>query len=516
MASVVTDPNGFKRVVFKGLDGKRRPLRLGKCSEKDAIAVAGHVEEIINAAVLNRAVPRATAEWLAGMPLVMGKKLVAVGLIHPRDESESITLRAFLDAYLARRSDVKDGTMTFYGHTRRNLLDVFGADRPLPSITPGDADDFRRALQPRGDDPGGAKQESDTLGVKLFDVAAVLLKKSGRAARGLKARWLTSPKLPKPIGQIYQSRRCDLYSLDKIMAFIRQTDAEPADGWDAIASRLRPRQLKAAGNAKRGLSAVTVARRCGLAKQFFRDAVRRKLIPSNPFDDVGGGPKANAKNAHFIDLDTIQRVIDECPNAEWRLLVALSRFDGLRVPSEPCLLRWCDIDWSENRMTVTSPKTEHHAGKETRVVPLFTDLLPYLEAVFDQAAEGAEFVLDVIRRSVNPGTRFEKIIKRSGVTTWPRLWHNLRSSRQTELTESFPAHVVNMWLGNSERIAEQHYLQVLESHFQKAACIPARGTPASGRFETHRVTENAKTLGNSRVLVSSMGDEGLEPPTSTV
>ena len=66
--------------------------------------------------------------------------------------------------------------------------------------------------------------------------------------------------------------------------------------------------------------------------------------------------------------------------------------------------------------------------------------------------------------------------------------------------------------GNSERIAAQHYLQVLESHFQKAT----QHTAASGDFETHRVTENAKTLGNSRVLTLKMGDEGLEPTTSTV
>ena len=120
------------------------------------------------------------------------------------------------------------------------------------------------------------------------------------------------------------------------------------------------------------------------------------------------------------------------------------------------------------------------------------------------------------RRIVNPRTRFEKIIKRAGVTPWPRLWHNLRASRQTELTETFPAHVVSAWLGNSERIAAEHYLQVLDSHFQKAARIPARATPASGVFETHAVTENAKTLGNSRVLALKLGDEGLEPATSTV
>ena len=79
MASVVTDPNGFKRVVFKGLDGKRRPIRLGKCSEKDAIAVAGHIEEIVKATILGRAEPRATSEWLADLSSVLEAKLVAVG-----------------------------------------------------------------------------------------------------------------------------------------------------------------------------------------------------------------------------------------------------------------------------------------------------------------------------------------------------------------------------------------------------------------------------------------------------
>ena len=69
-----------------------------------------------------------------------------------------------------------------------------------------------------------------------------------------------------------------------------------------------------------------------------------------------------------------------------------------------------------------------------------------------------------------------------------------------------------MWLGNSERIAAQHDLQVLESHFQKAT----QHTAASSVFETHTVTENAKTLGNSRVLALKLGDEGLEPATSTV
>ena len=98
MASVSTDSKGFRRVIFKGLNGKRRPIHLGQCSMKDAVTVAGHVEEIVKAAILGRAEPRATSEWLADLSPIMEAKLVAVGLIHPRDEAKSITLGNFLDA----------------------------------------------------------------------------------------------------------------------------------------------------------------------------------------------------------------------------------------------------------------------------------------------------------------------------------------------------------------------------------------------------------------------------------
>lgn len=44
----------------------------------------------------------------------------------------------------------------------------------------------------------------------------------------------------------------------------------------------------------------------------------------------------------------------------------------------------------------------------------------------------------------------------------------MRSSRQTELAEKHPAHVVCAWMGNSPDVAKDHYLQVLDSHFERA------------------------------------------------
>jgi hypothetical protein len=49
-------------------------------------------------------------------------------------------------------------------------------------------------------------------------------------------------------------------------------------------------------------------------------------------------------------------------------------------------------------------------------------------------------------------------LKKAGIAPWSKLFQNLRSTRQTELTELFPAHIVCSWIGNSERVAKGHYL----------------------------------------------------------
>jgi hypothetical protein len=55
------------------------------------------------------------------------------------------------------------------------------------------------------------------------------------------------------------------------------------------------------------------------------------------------------------------------------------------------------------------------------------------------------------------------------LTPWPKLFQNLRSTRETELTKEYPLHVVCAWIGNSQSIAAKHYLQVTEEHVRQAA-----------------------------------------------
>ncbi len=104
------------------------------------------------------------------------------------------------------------------------------------------------------------------------------------------------------------------------------------------------------------------------------------------------------------------------------------------------------------------------------LIPIFPELCPYLEAVFDKAEPGM-YVLPAFRTrgaAVNLRTRLERIILRAGLIPWPRLWQNLRSARETELADQFPAHVVCQWIGNSELVAKKHYLQVTDEHYRQA------------------------------------------------
>jgi integrase len=95
----------------------------------------------------------------------------------------------------------------------------------------------------------------------------------------------------------------------------------------------------------------------------------------------------NPARQRFIPAETIEKVIEKCPDPEWKLIFALARFGGLRVPSETNALRWSDIDFASGRMRVRSPKTEHHEGRESREVPIFPALLPYLRAVHEQRGQ---------------------------------------------------------------------------------------------------------------------------------
>ncbi|MEM9109288.1 MAG: tyrosine-type recombinase/integrase, partial [Planctomycetota bacterium] len=222
--------------------------------------------------------------------------------------------------------------------------------------------------------------------------------------------------------------------------------------------------------AETGLADNTIRRTTGIAKQFFTAAIKKGYIPSNPFEELPCAIRPNSKRYYFITEEEAQQVLAACPNDEWRLIFALCRYGGLRCPSEVLRLTWGDIDWKRNRFTVHSPKTEHHDGHESRLVPLFPEVAEALRNAQYQAQENSDYVITQYRlNNLNLRTQLKRILRKAGLEPWPKLFQNLRSSRETELAERFPLHVVTAWLGNSVTVAQKHYLQVTEAHITKAA-----------------------------------------------
>ncbi len=387
MASLLTHSHGSKagaKYIRFFRNGKREMIYLGKVPDRFGDTVLRHVEDLISAKAGGMAPAPATAKWLTTIDAALSKKLVDADLIEqPTDNSAAATrLDGFISDYI-KTLNIKAGTRFNLDLARRNLVEFFGDDKLLKSVTPADADEFRR--------------------------------------------WLARPTK----------------------------------------------------NGGKGLDVNTVRRRCGRAKQFFRAAARKKLIAESPFADMKDCKvSGNAERFYFVPQADAEKVLLACPDNQWRALFALCRYGGLRCPSEHTGLRWSDIDWDNNRFTVRSPKTEHHEGHESRVVPLFPELRPHLEAARNEAAKDAEYVITIpavvrSRRSKEPaanlGTRMQKIIKLAGLKVWPKLFHNLRATRQTELTQAgHPERAVCQWLGNSQAVAREHYLRVTDADFAKA------------------------------------------------
>jgi len=214
---------------------------------------------------------------------------------------------------------------------------------------------------------------------------------------------------------------------------------------------------------------ATTGRTLRRGRQFFAHAVDAGIINRNPFDKLKIPSQTNPSRLFFVDKETCQKVLEACPNLQWRLIFSLARFGGLRIPSELIGLQWSDVLWAEKKIKVPSPKTEHIEGKDHRWVPLFPEIMEPLRQAFDMAKEGEQFIFPrTITGAVNLRKGLTSIIKKAGLSPWPKLFQNLRASRETELCQDYPIHVASKWIGNTPTVAMGHYLQVIDSDWEKA------------------------------------------------
>lgn len=253
-----------------------------------------------------------------------------------------------------------------------------------------------------------------------------------------------------------------------------------------------------------------------LDRQFFDDLHLFGLASSQlVFESFEQHSHPTLREVSYIRIADANRVIDHCPNINWRLLVALARFGGLRVPSEALSLSWGDVDWERGRLSVPSPKTEY-LGKSHRVIPLFPLLRPHLDDAYEIAKEGSVHVFPEEWRAralgddgwggANMRTTFAKIVRRAGVEPWPRLWHSLRASCESDLAQSFPLATVTKWLGNTPSVALRHYVDPTEAAFDMALDWRPQGGAKSGALG---VRKQAQRIAAEKVCVSRASPQGL-------
>lgn len=368
-----------------------------------------------------------------------------------------------------------------------------------------------------------------SIGAALRDkLAAVgLVEAPRRAALGefLRAYILSRPDVKPATLEVWQQpcrNLTEFFGDDKPLRSITTGDCDQFKAW-LLTQALAP---------------ATVAKRLSFARTFLHVARKHKLIDENPFSEVKI-PTANVSaRQRFIDRDAVQRLLDVA-NPTWRIIIALCRYGGLRCPSEVLSLEWRHVDWERNRITVPSPKTDRYDGKGCRTIPFFAELRPFLEEAFELAGPGQSYVVGGNHlakaqgpngwRNCNLRTTFEKLVRRSGLEPWPRLFHNLRSSRETELLESFPVHVVALWMGHDAKVSLKHYAQTTEEHFDRAAGGAKSGAPeaqnpaqqvdADSGSEPHERDTTPELVGSSAIRCETQpvaakglnGGEGFEP-----
>ena len=289
---------------------------------------------------------------------------------------------------------------------------------------------------------------------------------------------------PATVEIFRQAERClyGHFGTDRKVDSITEPEAKAFKAW-----------LKKHGSLKTSspLKPTTVAKRMQHVSSFFHHLKESGVIPSNPFKKLAKKAPVDKTRNRYIEEDTVLKVMEYAPDAEWRLIIALWRFSGLRAVSEVLMLKWEDILWDQKKIVIHSPKTEHHEGKDTRIIPFFPHMEECLTEAFEQAPEWAVYLVEkhapvylrglkervYVSRQGNLGTTFRKIILRAGIVPWGKLIHNLRASFETDLLNGkcdtpehrIGIHMIAEWLGHSVKVMLEHYGRSQQSDFDNIA-----------------------------------------------
>lgn len=287
----------------------------------------------------------------------------------------------------------------------------------------------------------------------------------------------------------YAERLKEYFGVRRDVATIKNIDAA-----SFIANlRAEGKKIGKGENEKVGLGKATVARSIKAYRMFFRYAMDWEKVTRNPF--IGSGIKAgdssNRKRMRYIPLDLFHKVLRCCNDPEFRAVLTLSRIGGLRCPSEVLALKWSDVVWPDaergiaGKLIVNASKTEHTESGGVRELPLFPELAAALQDLLGAvtlAGTQGEYVISDRKQTSIWRKRLKNLILKAGLTPWPKVWQNMRASRESELYRQYPLDTVCKWTGHTPEVAAKYYLMdsSADENFKKAAGVVAQAVEKSG------------------------------------
>ena len=209
-------------------DGSRKAIRLGKCSRRDAESFKIKVETLHSANMLGNSPDRETSAWLASLGDDIHQRLFTVGLTEPRETrnpSAVTMLGEFADQFIAGNSDKAEGTLSHYRQAKGLVVAFLGADKPLASVTPHDADQFRSWMKGHKKTKGGKAMAENTVRGHLKNAKLIF-------GSALKARLI--------VENPFRGISSQLVKRPERMAFVddatinKVIDACPSSRWRAI------------------------------------------------------------------------------------------------------------------------------------------------------------------------------------------------------------------------------------------------------------------------------------------
>ncbi len=110
----------------------------------------------------------------------------------------------------------------------------------------------------------------------------------------------------------------------------------------------------------------------------YRAAIREGLVSFNPCTALETVDTSDSLERQPFSLDEVADLLTAAPTEEWRGLILVAAFTGLRL-GDASKLSWSSVDLAEKRITLIPSKTKKKK-REVRI-PIQPDLLAFLESV---------------------------------------------------------------------------------------------------------------------------------------